>query len=62
MASMRKNHFPYKHAQVESLGFETINDVYCRKFKVTQTVEISGNQQGMVTKYSYMRACMCLYV
>lgn len=62
MASRWKNDPPLKHAQVESLGFETIDDVYCRKFKVTQLIEFSGNQQGMVTKYSDMRGCMCLYV
>ena len=31
---------------VESLGFETKDDIYCRKFKMTQEIDVVNKTQG----------------
>ena len=33
--------------KVESLGFETIDDIYCRKFLITQEIEFSPDQKSV---------------
>ena len=52
-----------KHIQVESLGFETIDGVYCRKFSITQMIEFSKNPEpGTSTKaFKYTMFSMHVY-